>query len=193
MPIFFLLLIIPPVLFVGGAYLLDYPLSLAALYGINVALMYVVLWAGGNQIIKLQSQQMIIAGQYLKLFRKQLSMIWPLIRQSELEITLNDLRGISLQQTRIGYLLTLRFQQDDKVMGTDLDLNPLRPENRDVLQRVLQMYPGVTTDETTAKIFAEFEKRMASWKAHFGFSLLLVGIAIAVFFAVSVFLGIKGG
>lgn len=45
MVLLFLFLVVPFALFVGGAYVFDYPVTLGVLYGFNLALMYQVLWA----------------------------------------------------------------------------------------------------------------------------------------------------
>jgi len=184
-------LVSPFFLFISGAYIFDYPAPLGVLYGLNVALIYVVLWFVANQAIKVHSQKMSILGNNLYLSRKQIFFSTPVVRRLELEVPLDSVRAVSLVPTKVGYQMTVRFDQGDKTLGVDLDLNPLKTENRDVLARLLAAVPGLNCDETTGKCLEEYEKKIFSWKGSYVFSLLLIGFALVIFLFVSIYMGMS--
>ncbi len=189
--ILLILITVPFILFLGGAYAMHYPLPLGVLYSLNVALMSVVLWIVASQITKIHTQRLEISGNDLKLSRKQLYFSFPALRLTELEIPLELVRGISLLPTRAGYLMTVRFAQEDKTMGVDLDINPLRIENRDTINRVLEQVQGVSTDDVTRKTLLEYDKKLLSWKSNYMLSFFVIGLALVIFFFISLYLGMS--
>jgi len=186
-----ILIVFPFVLFLGGAYLLDYAMPLGVLYSLNFALMSVVLWSVANQVTKIHTQRLEISGDNLKLSRKQLYFTFPAIRVTELEIPLEFVREISLQSTRAGYMMTARFAQEDKTMGVDFDINPLRVENRDTINRVLELVKGVKTDDVTQNTLLEYDQKLLSWKSNYMLSFFVIGVALVIFFFISLYLGIS--
>ncbi len=191
MPLLLVILVVPFILFLGGAYILHYPVTLAVLYGLNFGLMYLVLWAIANQILKIQTQRMTISEGNLLLSRKQMYMSFPIINKLELEVPLDSIRDISLATTRVGYLLTLRFDQEGKTMGVDLDINPLSCENGEVLQEVLTRMPDITADEGTRKTLCDYTKEILLWKGNYMLSFFVLSLALVIFLAVSIYLGTK--
>ncbi len=185
----FLTVVVPFLLFVGGAYLLHYPVSLGFFYGLNMALMYLVLWKVVNQVIKIQTQKMGLSGCSLVLSCKQLFTSPPVFRHLDLEVPLSRIRTINLLPTRLGYLLTIRFEQEGKMMGLDMDLNPLRLENKDVLRQVLTGAPEVEIDQETENVLNRYADRVRSWKGSYAFSLAVLGLALTVFLLISLYLG----
>jgi hypothetical protein len=186
-----ILIAFPFVLFLGGAYVMDYAMPLGVLYALNFALISVVLWSVANQVTKIHTQRLEISGSNLKLSRKQLYFTFPAIRVTELEIPLELVRGISLQSTRAGYLMTARFAQEDKTMGVDFDINPLRVENRDTINRVLELVKGVKTDDVTQNTLLEYDQKLLSWKSNYMLSFFVIGVALVIFFFISLYLGIS--
>ncbi len=189
--IFLTLLAVPFLLLIGGAYILDYPVGLGILYGLNLALIYLVLWKVVNQIIKVHTQKMSISGNNLILSCKQMFTSFPVFRHLDLEVPLYCIRSLRLLSTRIGYLLTVHFEQDGKTKGVDLDINPLRIENRDTLREVLSGSPGVEIDKTTENVLDGYAKNVSSWKGSYIFSLLILVLALIIFLFVSVYLGTR--
>ena len=187
----FVVLLTPFILFLGGAYVLHYPVTLGLLYAFNLVLMYIVLWMLANQVMLIYTQKMGIENEELLLSRKQIFLSLPVIRVLDLNVSLKDIKKISLSSTRIGYFLTMRFDHGDKTMGIDLDLNPLSIKNRDVLQLVLSNPLGITTDEGTARILDEYSRMMGSWKGNYVFSFLVLGLALVAFLVISLLLGMK--
>lgn len=179
----------PFALFITGAYLFEYPVTLGILYATNIVLIYVVLWMVINQIIKVQSQAMQIYGASLLLSRKEMFLSFPIIHKLALEIPLASLRSICLLPTRLGYQLKVRFEEAGKTMGVDLDLNPLRTANKDVLQQLLVQTPGLICDETTEQCLQEYERKVRAWKGSYLFSLSLIACALVIFILTSIYLG----
>lgn len=189
MPVMLILLVFPFILFLGGAYVLNYPLSVGMLYALNMSLIYIVLWFLVNQIVKVQTQRMKVSGGLLLLSRKQLFLSPPVLRRLDLEVPLEQIKKISLSPTRVGYLLTVRFRENDKTMGVDLDINPLRVENKTALADVLRQFPGIEFDRESRRILEEFENKMLAWRGTYVSSLFVLALALVVFFAVGVYLG----
>lgn len=189
--VFLVILLTPFVIFLAGAYVLNYPLTVGILYAFNLALIYVVLWAVGNQVVKVFTQKLSINGDSLILARKELFLRFPMLADLDLAIPLKGITDFSLKQTRIGYLFTLRFNQEGKTMGVDLDLNPLRPENGRTLSEVLAGNPKMNVDEETKTILAEYSNKALSWRGSYLFSFFILGMALVIFFVVSVYLGTK--
>jgi|GEM_PF-3596045 len=191
MLLLFSIVVLPFVIFVGGAYAFNYPVTLGVLYGFNVAVMCLVLWAAANQVCKVYTQKIETKGDMLVLSRHQMHMSVPLLRVSQLEIPLAGIRSINLQLTRIGYLLTVKFLEDGKLLGTDLDINPLRPENRDVLTGLINSLPETEVGEGTNDVLHDWEKRKLSWKGNYVFSTFVFLLALVILAAVSFYLGMK--
>jgi len=85
----------------------------------------------------------------------------------------------------------LIFEQEGKTMGLDLDINPLRIENRDILTEVITRVPGIEVAQTTKTVLNDYGKKALAWKGTYVFSLLLLAVALVIFLAVSIFLGME--
>ena len=191
MIILLLTLVFPFVLFIGGSYVLGYPVGVGILYSVNVALIYLVMLAINNQIIKIHTQQLEIRGSLLVLSCKQMGRSFPLMRRSDLEVPIGDIKNLLMIQTRAGYELTVQFEIDGKLMGVDLDINPLIPKNGMTIERVLGLNPAIEVDPETRGILNNYEKKVALWKGSYLLSLFVVALALIVFFIISVYLGAK--
>lgn len=187
----FLTLFIPFTLFLGGAYVLDYPLALGLLYGFNMILMYLVLWKVSDQVVKVQTQKMSISGDSLVLMHKKVFTSFPVVRHVDLEVPLDRIRGITLTPTHAGYFLTIRFEQEGKTMGVDMDINPLSTANRDTIQAVLKAVPGVETDKGTEDLLNSYEDKALSWKWVYLCSGFVLILALGIFLFISIYLGTK--
>ncbi|MDT3699643.1 MAG: hypothetical protein RO469_09455 [Thermincola sp.] len=161
------------------------------LLAFNLVVMYFVIWSLAGQCIKVFTQTMSLQAGLLVLSRKQLFFSFPVLREAGLEIPVNSIGEISLEQTRVGYLLTARFNQDGKAMGVDLDINPLKVENRVVLEQVLKSNNRIKLDEPSAKIMENYGSKALSWKASFILSFLVISLALIIFPIVSLMLGAK--
>lgn len=186
-------LLVPFVLFVGGSYVLNYPVTLGVLYAFNVTLIYLVLWAVFNQTVKIHTQKIRVEGDRLILLRKKLYMSFPLLRVTDIEIPLADIRELSLVPTGVGYQLTVRFVHEERLFGIDIDINPLNPDNAETIRKMAGLYTDIGFDERTQKILDEFETKIPSWKGVYIISALVICFALAVFFAVSIYLGTRLG
>lgn len=187
----FVALIAPFILFLGGAYLLHFPWTLGLFYALNLAIMYVIIWALANQCIKIYSQSMVLAEQSLILARKQIFLSFPMVRNLELSVPIERIEEITLQQSRISYQLTLRFRQDEKTMGVDLDLNPLKIENKIILEQVLQQNAGIELDKASQGILDKYNNEVMSWRASYTLSFFVIALALIIFPVVSIMLGSK--
>ena len=185
-----IMILVPFVLFLGGVYVLEYPLPLGIMYSFNFALVSVVMWAVINQVTKIHTQVLEVNGGNLRLTRKQLYLSFPLIRLTELEIPLESLMGFRLQPTRAGYLLSVQFKEENKTMGVDLDINPLNVANRDVLNLILKYSEDAEIDEVTEKTLQEYDIKLLSWKSSYMMSFFVIGLALVIFFFISLYLGI---
>jgi len=76
-------------------------------------------------------------------------------------------------------------------MGVDFDINPLRVENRDTINRVLELVEGVKTDDVTQNTLLEYDKKLLSWKSNYMLSFFVIGVALVIFFFISLYLGIS--
>ncbi|WP_418790307.1 hypothetical protein [Phosphitispora sp. TUW77] len=186
-----ILIVFPFIFFLGGSYFLDYPMPLGMLYSLNIALISVVIWFVASQIMKVHTQRLEIIGSDLRLSRKQLYLSFPVIRLTELALPLEHIKEISLLSTRAGYMMTVRFDQEDKTMGVDIDINPLRVENRDIINRVLELVKGVKTDAETQKTLLEYDKKLLLWKTSYMLSFFVMGLALIIFFFISLYLGMS--
>lgn len=189
--LFIVTLLVPFILFIGGSYLLHYPLTLGVLYAFNVTLIYFVLWAVFNQAVKINTQTIALEGDMLHLLRKKLFMSFPLIREQDLEIPLAKIREIDLIPTGVGYELTVRFADQEKFFGIDMDINPLNSRNPEMIRKVLTIKPDIVIDEKTKKTLDEFEEKMTSWKNVYLISTAVIFLALFLFFAVSIYLAPK--
>lgn len=190
--LFVLAVCIPFILLVGGSFLLNYPATLGVLYSFNLTLIYLVLWAALNQAIKISSQEMWIKENKLLMMRKKIYMSFPLIRGSDIEIPLDAIRAISLVSSGVGYQLTVRFLHEDKVLGIDLDINPLKRANAAILRDIAKR-PEVTVDEGTQKILDKYEEKISSWKRVYFISVTVIFLALAVFLGASLYIGAGWG
>lgn len=190
--LFVLAVCVPFILFVGGSFLFNYPATLAVLYSFNLTLIYVVLWAAINQAVKINTQEMRIAGNKLLMMRKKIYMSFPLVRGADIEIPLDAIREISLVSSGVGYQLTVRFLHEDKVLGIDLDINPLKPANA-VILRDIAGRSEVTVDERTLKILDKYEEKIPSWKRVYFISVSVIFMALAVFIGASLYFGAGWG
>lgn len=188
MALLLLTIAFPFILFIGGSYILHYPVTLGALYGFNMAMIYLVGLGVSNQMIKVFTQKLEIAGDNLILARKQIFGSFPIIRELNLEVPLDHIAGLTLQPTRVGYLMKVNFQQDGKRMGADLDINPLENKNRSIINELFSRYPKIETDETTRGILSDYDNKILSWRGTYMFSLAVIGIALAVFFMISLYI-----
>lgn len=184
-------LLVPFILFIGGSILLHYPLSLGALYAVNVMLIYVVLWAVFNQAIRINSQIIKIEANMLVILRKQLYMSFPVVRVSDIEIPVADIREVLLVPTGVGYQLTIRFSSEDKMMGVDVDLNPLNLNNPRVINDLLKLQPGVVCDKSTKKILFEYNNKITAWKRNYVLSVAVIALALVTFLGISIYLGTR--
>lgn len=191
MPLLLLTLVFPFLFFIGGAYVLGYPAGLGLLYGINVTLIYIVALAVANRVVRIHSQRLEIHDGNLILSRKQMSLSSPITCQCEMAVPIEDISTVELQQTRAGYELTVRFEEAGKMMGVDLDINPLKSENRHTLERVLRINPDIEVNKQTREVLDRFEEQVSSWKGSYLLSLLVIGLSLAVFFVISIYLGAK--
>lgn len=187
----FLTLFIPFTLFLGGAYVFHYPPALGLLYGFNMVLMYLVLWKVSDQVVKVQTQKMSISGDSLVLMHQKVFTSFPVVRHMDLEVPLDSIRGITLTPTHVGYFLTVRFEQEGKTMGVDMDINPLSTANRDTIQAVLKAVPGVETDKGTEDLLNSYEDKALSWKWTYMCSGFVLILALAIFLFISIFLGTR--
>lgn len=190
--LFVLAVCIPFILFVGGSFLLNYPATLGVLYSFNLTLIYLVLWACLNQAVKIGSQEMWIKENKLQMMRKKIYMSFPLLRGSDIEIPLDSIRAISLVSSGVGYQLTVRFMHQDKVLGIDLDINPLKPGNAVILRDIAGL-PEVAVDEGTQKILDKFEEKINSWKRVYFISVTVIILALVVFLGASLYYGAGWG
>jgi hypothetical protein len=186
-----LTLLVPFAMFVGGSFYLNYPVTLGLLYGFNFILMYIVLWKVIGQIIEIHTQKMSISNGNLILTREQLNTSFPLICRADLIILISAIKVIHLIPTRIGYLLKVRFEEEDKIMGIDLDINPLHIENKEVLLQAMALVGGLQIDSQTQEVLDSYNKKLASWKGNYVVSLALIAVALVMFLAVSLFLGMN--
>lgn len=186
-----LTVVIPFAMFLGGAYLLHYPVTLGLLYAFNMVLVYLVLWAAANQITKIYTQRIEIQAHKLVLLRDQLYTSFPILRKSDIEISIENVKNIALTQTSIGYLLTVLFEEENKQMGIDLDINPLRTENVDTLKEVLGQIPSLQINQTTTDILDNYQKKTMTWRGNYIFSLTVLGVALGIFLIISIFLGLR--
>lgn len=190
--LFVLAVCVPFILFIGGSFLLNYPATLGVLYSFNLTLIYLVLWAALNQAVKINSQNMCIEENKLQMMRKKIYMSFPLVRGSDIEIPLDSIRAISLVSSGIGYQLTVRFLHEDKVLGIDLDINPLKPANAEILRNIAGR-SEVTVDEGTQKILDKYEEKIPSWRRVYFITVTVIFLALAVFLGVSLYFGSRMG
>lgn len=184
-------LAVPFILFIGGAYILHFPWTLGLFYAFNLAIMYVIIWSLANQCIKIFSQTMVLQEHSLVLARKQIFLSFPMVRSLELQIPVESIEEITLQQSRISYQMTARFRQDGKTLGVDLDLNPLKVENKTVLQQLLQLNTGIKIDKPSRGILDKYNNEVMSWRASYTLSFFVIALALIVFPIVSIMLGSK--
>lgn len=191
MVLLLLTLVFPFILFIGGSYVLGYPVGLGILYSVNVALIYLVMLSITNRIVKIYTQRLEIRGILLVLSCKQMGRSFPVMSGCDLEVPIADIKSLILIQTRAGYELTVQFECDGKLMGVDLDINPLKPENGKLVERVLELNPAIEVNPETREILNNYEKKVASWKGSYLLSLFVVALALIVFFVISVYLGAR--
>ncbi len=184
-------MLIPFIVFLGGSFLLHYPPTLGFLYSVNVVLIYLVLWAVLNQAVKINTQKIGIEGNNLVLIRKKLFMSFPLLREQDLEIPLAQIREIILVPTGVGYQLTVRFAHKEKLIGIDIDINPLYLRNSEIIKKVLELKPEISIDEKSLKILNEFKDKITSWKNVYLMSTLVICLALVIFLGISVYFGHK--
>lgn len=186
-----LAIITPFILFVGGAYVFGFPVTLGFLFAFNFAVMYLIIWSLANQCTKVFTQTMAVEEGCLVLARRQIFSTFPILRDLELQIPVDSIKEINLQQTRVGYLLTARFDQDGKIMGVDLDINPLKRENKATLDKVLKLNDKIKLDEASREIFEKYNNEALSWRASYTLSFFVVVLALIIFPVVSIMLGSK--
>lgn len=179
------------VLIIGGAYFFSLPITLGFLYAFNFAVIYLIIWVLANQCIKVFTQTMAVEEGCLVLAQKQLFSTFPILRNLDLQIPVDSIEEIDLQSTRIGYLLTAHFNQNGKTMGVDLDLNPLKGENKAVLEQVLKLNPRIKLAEASRGILEKYNHEALSWRASYTLSFFVVALALIIFPVVSIILGSK--
>jgi len=161
------------------------------LYAFNFVILYFIIWSLASQVIKVFTQTMALEEECLVLGRKQIFFSFPIWRELGLQIPVNSIEEIHLKQTKIGYLLITRFNQDGKTMGVDLDINPLKGENKSILEHVLKLNTGIKLNETSREILEMYHNEFLSWKASYTLSFFVISLALIIFPIVSIMLGSK--
>ena len=179
------------ILIIGGTYLFSLPITLGFLYAFNFAVIYLIIWVLANQCIKVFTQTIKVEEGCLFLAQKQLFSTFPILRNLDLQIQVESIEEIDLEPTRIGYLLTARFNQDGKTMGVDLDLNPLKGENKAVLEQVLKLNSGIKIAEASRGILEKYNNEALAWRASYTLSFFVVALSLIIFPVVSIILGSK--
>lgn len=177
------------VLFIGGAYFFSIPITLGFLYAFNFTVIYLIIWFLANQCTKVFTQTMAVKEGCLVLAQKQIFAAFPILRNLDLQIPVDRIEEINLQTTRIGYLLTAQFNQDGKTMGVDLDINPLKRQNKVVLEQVMKLNPRIKVEEASVGILENYNHEALRWRASYTLSFFVVALAMVIFPIVSIILG----
>lgn len=189
--LFIVAILVPFILFLGGSFLLHYPITLGALYAVNFVMIYMVLWAVVNQVVKINTQKIEIEGNALVLIRKKMFISVPLLREQDIEIPLSEIREITLIPTGVGYQLTVRFASQEKLLGMDIDINPLNSRNQEIIKKVLKLKPEIIIDDKSLKILDEYSDKIASWKTVYFMSTVVICLALILFLGISLYIGPK--
>lgn len=161
------------------------------LYVFNVAIIYLVIWSLASQVTKVFTQTMALEEGDLVLSRKQIIFSFPILRELGLQIPVSSIEEINLQQTRVGYFLITRFNQDGKTMGVDLDINPLKGENKVILEQILKLNSKINVDEGSLRILEKYKNEALSWKASYTLSFFVIALALIIFPVITIMLGSK--